>query len=222
MNQEGERLLGELRGAVIELDRMVPVDKTAATLKGLRIQEVRDSFLVTFPPLPDELPLNIQVFDRSLAVISERLGKLAKTGSSQEVIWIRDDIMSLASAPDAGPEHCLLAAYVLAMESKLDAALAELERGIALETAAARKDLYYLEAVISRRLLNARRAQAAMEKALSIEGDDPRFCLELGRALWLKEQFDMAVGAFPANAEVLERAIGTTEKARGYWPPIRS
>ena len=210
---EGDRLIGGLKNAVIELDRLAPTSKTAAALAGLEITEIRDSFRATFPGLPDEFSLTIHVFDRSLSVLVEKLAAVAKRGTLQDIAWARSEIMNLASDPDAGPEHFLLAAYMLAMESKFDAALAELERAISKQRKETNKELFYLGAIINRRLLNGHQAKNWIDRALEIDPNDPRFCLEQGRILWLADQFATALGGIEPDLERLERAITSTQKA---------
>jgi hypothetical protein len=184
LEREAEELLSGLRNDIIALDRSAPATRITQILGNLRVHRLAKGIRITFPPLPDELGTTIEFYDHAVALLAKRLHGLTVRKSKQIALTLRAQIMDLASGENAEPEHTLLAAYVLAMESKLDAALTELNKWTSTSQDVDVKELFYLAAVIQRKLSQPLDAKRLIHRALKEDEEEPRFNLECGRIYW--------------------------------------
>jgi len=185
LEKQAEMLFSALRNDMIELDRLAPIRRITGLLVDLDVHRLKRGVRIRFPALPDELPFTMEFYDRALEPLARRLEELAIGHSKQLAVELRGEIMRLASTDDGNAERSLLAAYVLAMEAKLDAALAELNKQLVSRKESKRKELLYLAAVIHRKLGHPSEARQCILQALYEDMDEPRFHLECGRVYWL-------------------------------------
>jgi hypothetical protein len=184
LERQAGQLITELRDGIVHLDRLVPVERFARVLGELEVKRLKQKVRIRFPALQDELPVTIEFHDTFVAQLARRLEGTVNRPSATTAIALRQEIMELASKEDGNTEHCFLAAYLLAMESKLDAALAEVHRCLRSNKAGGRKELLFLAALLHRKLTQPLEAKELILQALSEDKSEPRFQLECGRILW--------------------------------------
>jgi len=215
--------LTKLQDTTENLTELIRVDLDRHAALSIK-DEGRQIFL---EGLQDELPIPLSFSGMDVAYLARSLARLKNTGYSEESVKaFRKNILDKAKGVDATFEHHLLAGYLLAVEGAYDAALAELSVGRTAASVEARKECLFLSAVIQRKNYNKNEAIDFLEKALEIDGEDPRLNIEYAKALWMRWRENS--GRQTANRDLddalnrLKIAEKTTEGrvARELWPQI--
>ena len=184
---EVEATLHQLHTDAVRLGKMIPGESTVNALRAMSVRTLSRSVRIVFPGLQDELPIAISFTDRNVVRLANGFQKLKSHNySDASILTYRSYIVETASEPQSGPEHHLLAGYILALENKYDAALSELNAGREKADGEGNKELLFLSAVIHRKLYHAKEACGLLESALQLDRADPRLNLEYAKALWLR------------------------------------